>query len=263
MKDAVSKGLLHKNPARGAMSKPKEPAEVAFWTSAELDLFLGWIDGEGDTFDVALYRLASQTGMRRGELLGLRWSDIDWEHAQLTILQARAKKGYDMFASPKTGASRRTLDLSDATIGALRSHQEAQAIHRQLFGEAHRMHGLVFCRSDGVPYYPDTLTGRFRTHVRKSGIKPITLHDLRHTSAVIGLRELHEAIDEVSARLGHTSVAFTLDTYGHLLPQRGRQTATAFDAMLQSRRESARDRSVIELSVPISEKETATGAAAS
>jgi integrase len=263
LKDAVAKGLLQKNPARGAMAKPKEPVDVAFWTSAELDLFLSWIEGREDAFDVALYRLASQTGMRRGELLGLRWTDIDWDHAQLSVLQARAKKGYDMFTLPKTSASRRTLDLSDATLAALRAHRDAQAIDRQLFGEVHRKHDLVFCRSDGMPYYPDTLTARFRHQVRESGVKPITLHDLRHSSAVIGLRELGEAIDEVSARLGHTSVAFTLDTYGHLLPQRGRQTATAFDTMLKGRRESARDRSVIVLSAPISRKEAVTVAQSS
>ena len=116
----------------------------------------------------------------------------------------------------------------------------------------------MFCRADGLPYYPDTITARFREQVGKCGVKPITFHDLRHTSAVIGLRELGEAIDEVSKRLGHTSVAFTLDTYGHILPQRGQQTASAFDALLKARREGARDRSVIVLSAAVSEKEAAT-----
>jgi integrase len=258
MRDAVSKGLIHKNPARGAMKKPKEPSKVGFWTSAELDLFLSWIERSGDAFDLAIYQLATQTGMRRGELLGLRWSDIDWEHAQVSIVQARAKMGYETFSLPKTSASRRTVDLSQETVAVLRAHQRAQAVDRQLYGEAHRTYDLVFCRADGLPYHPDTLTAAFRKQVGKSGVKPITLHDLRHTSAVIGLRELGEAIDEVSKRLGHTSVAFTLDTYGHLLPQRGRQTATAFDTLLKARRVGARDRSVIVLPAPISEKETAT-----
>ena len=201
--------------------------------------------------------------MRRGELLGLRWCDIDWEGHQLTILQARAKKGYEMFTLPKTNTSLRTVDLSDATIETLMVYREAQAADRQLFEDSHRKYDLVFGRSDGLPYHPDSLTARFREQVEKSKVKPITLHDLRHTSAVIGLRELGKAIDEVSKRLGHTSVAFTLDTYGHLLPHRGRQTANAFDRLLQARRRGVRDRSVTVLTAQDSEKEAQAVAEAS
>jgi integrase len=83
------------------------------------------------------------------------------------------------------------------------------------------------------------VTHRFAVHVAEAGVKRIRFHDLRHTSAVIGLRELGEWPDETSRRLGHASTAFTLDTYGHLLPARGRTVAAAFDRLLTERREQA------------------------
>ena len=107
---------------------------------------------------------------------------------------------------------------------------------RRAWDEAYQHHGLVFARDNGTPHDPRVVTHRFAAHVRAAGVKRIRFHDLRHTSAVIGLRELGEWPDEVSKRLGHTSVAFTLDTYGHLLPQRGRAVADAFDRLLAERR---------------------------
>lgn len=236
--DAVKDGLLRDNLARGAIARPRRGPELHFWTSVELAAFFRWLDATAAPHDKALYRLAAQTGMRRGELLGLRWSDIDWERGQLTIVQARPKKAYSTFAAPKTTPSRRTIDPASDTMATLKVHREAQEFQRRGWAEAYQPHDLVFCREDGSPHDVDVTTARFREAITAAGVKRIRLHDLRHTSAVIGLRELSEWPDEVSKRLGHTPVAFTLDTYGHLLPKRGKEIAASFDSLLRGRREA-------------------------
>ena len=115
------------------------------------------------------------------------------------------------------------------------SWREAQDEHRRSWDELYQGEGLVFCHENGTSHDPRWMTNRFRKQITKAQVKRIRLHDLRHTSAVIGLRELGEAVDEVSKRLGHESTAFTLDTYGHLLPQRGRDVAAAFDRVVRER----------------------------
>jgi integrase len=232
--DAVKDGLIRSNPATGAMNLPRERPALQFWTSEELTTFLKWLDQRSSAHEQALYRLAAQTGMRRGELLGLRWFDLDLDKHQVTIVQQLARR--NEFGAPKTRSSRRTVDLSRGIVAALKAHRDAQDRVRQVWDEAYQDHGLVFAKDNGTPHDPRVVTHRFAKHIRAAGVKRIRFHDLRHTSAVIGLRELGEWPDEVSKRLGHTSVAFTLDTYGHLLPQRGREAAEAFDRLLADRR---------------------------
>ncbi len=160
---------------------------------------------------------------------------MDFGRRQLTVVQQLARRLE--FGAPKTRASRRTLDLSDEAIEALRAHEVAQEGQRREWAEAYMDHGLVFARDNGTPHDPRVVTHRFAVQVKRADVKRIRFHDLRHTSAVIGLRELGEWPDEVSQRLGHTSVAFTLDTYSHLLPQRGRAVAEGFGRLLRPRRD--------------------------
>jgi integrase len=237
MKDAIKARLRPDNPARGVIKPPKDRPVVGFWTSLEFAAFIKWIDQQGGLHDQALYRLAVQTGMRRGELLGLRWSNVDWEARHVTIVEqlARRTRGVGHFGPPKTPASRRTIVLSEESIAALGAWRETQDEQRRAWAELYEDDGLVFCHENGTSHDPRWITNRFRKQVASAGVKRIRIHDLRHSSAVIGLRELGEAIDEVSKRLGHESTAFTLDIYGHLLPQRGRDVATAFDRLVRDR----------------------------
>lgn len=238
LKDAIKDGLRQDNPARGAIRPPKNKPLIRFWTSAEFAAFLDWVDRQDNKQDRVLYRLAVQTGLRRGELLGLRWSDVDWEARSLTVEQQLydRRQGSGQFGPPKTRASRRTIDLSEDTLEALNEWHREQGEERHNWAELYDDIGLVFCRENGRPHDPRAITRRFPHRVVAAGVKRIRFHDLRHTSAVIGLRELGEWPDEVSKRLGHESVAFTLDTYGHLLPQRGKDIATAFDRLVRERR---------------------------
>ena len=181
--------------------------------------------------------MAVQTGMRRGELLELRWRNVDLEARRVTVVEQLAQRtqGVGRFDQPKTRASRRTIDLSEDSLEALRSWREAQERLRRAWAELYEDAGLVFCRENGASHDPRTVSKRFVRQGADANVKPIRFHDLRHTSAVIGLRELGEWVDEVSKRLGHESTAFTLDTYGHLLPQRGKEIATAFDRLVRER----------------------------
>src|SRR5262249_18503905 len=162
------------------------------------------------------------TRMRRGELLGLRWSDIDQEAHTVTVVQqlVQRRQGTGRFGPPKTRASHRSIDLSDDTLDALQSWHETQDERRRAWGELYEDRRLVSCRENGDSHDPRAISKRLSTQVIAAGVKRIRFHDLRHSSAVIGLRELGEWSDEVSKRLGHESTAFTLDTNGHLLPQR-------------------------------------------
>jgi integrase len=244
MKDAIKDRLRTDNPARGVIKPPRERPVIGFWTSAEFAEFIAWIDQQDDLHDRALYRLAVQTGMRRGELLGLRWSNVDQEARTVTVVEQLSRRtgGVGRFGPPKTSASRRTIDLSTESIAALGLWRDAQDEQRRSWAELYQDEGLVFCHDNGTPHDPRWTTNRFRKQVAKAQVKRIRFHDLRHTSAVIGLRELGEAVDEVSRRLGHESTAFTLDTYGHLLPQRGKDVAAAFDRLVRERSDAAGDR---------------------
>lgn len=232
--DAVRDGLIHANPAAGAVRRP-ERGEIGFWTSAQLGQFLDWIDQQAVPHDQAFYRLAAQTGMRRGELLGLRWMDVDLTAPRVTVVQQITRPRGEA-STPKTRAGRRSIALSPGVADALKAHRDAQAFQRRAWAEAYEDLGLVFCRENGTAHDPRVVTHRFERHIAQAGVKRIRFHDLRHTSAVIGMREQGEWPDEVSRRLGHTSVAFTLDTYNHLLPERGHEVAAAFDRVLERRR---------------------------
>lgn len=239
LEDAIKDGLIKVNPAAGAMRRPKNKPEIKFWVGAQLARFLADVP---DLRERTLYRVAGQTGMRLGELLGLRWADLDLandggaEAGLISIRQqlSRRRGGGYQFGPPKTKAGRRTINASPETVVTLRAWRAQQELFRRAWGDAYQLDDdLVFCREDGSKLDGTQVGKRFARLVQDAKVPRIRFHDLRHTSAVIGLRELGEWPDETCARLGHSSVAFTLDTYGHLLPKRGRQTAAAFDRLLR------------------------------
>ena len=131
----------------------------------------------------------------------------------------------------KTTRSRRRLDLDAGTVAVLRAHRRAQASERLMVGAGWVDHDLVFCAPDGSPLNPDTLTQWLQRRVERSDLPQIRLHDLRHTHAT-HLLAAGVGIKIVSERLGHASVAFTLDTYGHVLPGQQASAAAAAAALI-------------------------------
>lgn len=180
-----------------------------------------------------LYEVAAFTGLRRGELLGLRWDDIDVERSRLVVRRQIVQLGHATHLGPvKTASGQdRVVDLDEATIGALLSHQLRQQQHRDEWGSAWVDSGHVFTKEDGSPLHPETVTKRFRELSDAAGLRPVRLHDLRHGQASLMLAA-GVPMAVVSKRLGHSSLAITSDTYSHLLEGVGQQAATAAAALV-------------------------------
>jgi integrase len=165
------------------------------------------------------------TGLRRGELLALRWTDVDLVSAKLHVQQAmvESRDRTITFKSPKTPRSRRVVTLPQHTNKALKRHKKDQNQIRLALGESYHDNGLVFATPTGDPLSPDSFSQSFRTVTKRCGL-PIRLQDLRHTHATQLLRQgIHPKV--VSERLGHSSVAITLDIYSHVV--RGMDEAAA------------------------------------
>ncbi len=170
--------------------------------------------------------------MRRGELLGLKWSDIDWDRGTVTVKRAlkQSRRGLEL-QKPKTARSARTIALPPIALEMLRSHKIIQAESRMRLGKAYRDLGLVLAEPDGAFKRPDALSTNFAAFIRRHRELPkVRFHDLRHTHASL-LLQAGEHAKVVSERLGHSSVAFTLDTYGHLMPGMEAGAAAKLDGL--------------------------------
>jgi integrase len=175
--------------------------------------------------------LAVTTGMRRGEVLGLHWSDVDLDAARLTINWSleETKAGGLRLKKPKSKAGCRTITLSPLTVDALHRHKVQQMEERLQLGLGRNDDGLVFTNIDGEPRKPRNFSKEFDRIVGKAGIKRITFHGLRHTHITQLLKD-GEHIKVVSERAGHSSVAITLDLYGHVVPGMQEDAALKVDA---------------------------------
>ncbi len=215
LRDAVRWGYVVRNVADAANPPKVKPAELQVWTPAQLRAFLSHVEGDRQ---YAAWLLAATTGMRRGELLGLRWVDVDLEAARVAIRQPRVVADHAVHISePKTARSRRSIALDPVTVAALREHQARQATDRAAVGPAYEDSGLVFTHPHGSPIHPHLFSDWFKQHVRAAGLPAIRLHDLRHSYATAALAAGIPA-KVVSERLGHATIAITMDTYSHVLP---------------------------------------------
>lgn len=197
------------------------------WTADQLAEFLGSVN---DDPMFALWWLAGLRGLRRGELCGLRWTDIDLDRGTLTIERNRTTVGYQVIeGDPKTPAGRRAVALDKRSIEFLRTHRRYEQDRRAEAAEAGKPWfdtGYVFTRRDGKPINPNYATTRFRLLVRRSGLPPVRLHDLRHGAASLA----HEAgadLKTLQDLLGHSSILVTADTYTSVLPKIQRRYADA------------------------------------
>jgi integrase len=230
--DAERKGLVARN-VTGLSSPPKSSAtrapERTTWTSDELRSFLHMVESHRYG---PLMRVAAMTGLRRSELCGLRWADVDLDAAVATVRQSvQLVRGRIVVGDVKTTRSRRRLDLDAGTVAVLRAHRRAQAAERLMVGAGWGNYGLVFAAPDGRPLNPDTITQWFDRTVRRSELPRVRLHDLPHTHAT-HLLAAGVGIKIVSERLGHASVAFTLDVYGHVMPGQQASAAAAAAALV-------------------------------
>lgn len=236
--DAVRKGTLQKNVAAAASppsAKSTRPKEMAWWTPEQLRSFLA------STADEALgplFRVAAMTGMRRGEVCGLRWSDVDLEKGrlevrqQLLVVRGQPDGGLVFSERTKTDHGRRSIDLDPGTVAVLKVQRARQSAHRLAMGAGWQdTHDLVFTQPDGRPCDPESVANVFNRRVARSKLPRLRFHDLRHTH-VAHLIAAGEQPLLIARRLGHASAAFTQDRYGHLFEDAGSQAASAVARMV-------------------------------
>jgi integrase len=230
--DALKWGLVARNVADLAEPPRQIAPQIETWTSDDLRTFL---EGASEDRHYAAWLLAASTGMRRGEILGLKWSDVDLTRGRLTIRRALVlAKNIPTWSEPKTPRSRRSVPLTQDVTAALKTHKAAQAQERLKAGAAYDDQGLVFCNEDGTLLRPDTFRKRFRKLVVDAGVPPLKLHGLRHTWATIALQVgIHPKV--VSEILGHSSISITLDTYSHVIPALEEDAAERVSALFSPR----------------------------
>ena len=244
--DGARWGLLERNVADLA-DPPRAEVDtsgIRTWSPQQLRSFLAHVRDERL---YAAWVVFGTTGMRRGEVLGLRWIDVDLDGARISVRQTLVMvDGEARYSQPKTKRSRRTIDLDEQTVAVLRVWKARQGAEREQWREAWRNTGLVFTREDGSPIYPDGWTGTFERLVRAAGLPKVRLHDLRHTHASLLLASgVNPKI--VSERLGHHSTAFTLDTYAHVMPGMQRRAAQDLtDLVLGPAEDAATDAAPVE-----------------
>jgi integrase len=232
LRDAMRWQLLSRN-VSDAADPPKESAhlrpEITTWPAETVRLFL-----EGTRADRrhAAWLLLASTGMRRGEVLGLRWADIDFRAGQLAIRQTLVTADLaTLFGEPKSRRSRRVVALDATTLDTLQRHRRVQLEEKLALGPAYCDQDLVFTRRDGRPYEPDEFSREFDRKQKRLGLPRIRLHDLRHTWATLALQSgIHPKV--VSERLGHSTIAITLDTYSHVTPSMQRDAANQVAAVI-------------------------------
>jgi integrase len=250
---AVRDGLIGDNPARRVElpTRPRPRAVVwtgariaqwqttgtrpamAIWTPTQLASFLKAVRGDQLR---ALWWLTALRGLRRGEAVALRWTDLDLDAREASIVRARTSAGYRVHEGPpKTAAGNRTIALDKRTAAVLRRHahrQQAEQATAQAGGRPWHDSGSVFTRPDGTPLHPDYVSQRFRILMTRAGLPPIRLHDLRHGAATLA----HTAgadLKTVQDQLGHASIAITADLYTNILPATQHQAAEATARLLR------------------------------
>jgi integrase len=226
---AMKMGLLVRNVADAVDPPRLEQRKVATLTLEDVPVFL---EAAHETPYHVLFYTALYTGMRLGELLGLRWCDVDLYVACLSVTQALYKRfGVCKMVKPKSSHSRRRIALSPSLALLLHDHKAEQQVKRMLLGTSLSDSDLVFCHPDGRPLDPGVVSHTLAKVLKKAGLPHIRFHDLRHTHVTLLLKAgIHPKI--VSERLGHSNIGITLDTYSHVLPGLQERAAERFDDLI-------------------------------
>ncbi len=231
LKQALRWGLVPRNVTEAVDIPKLVREEVRALSPEEARAFLE--TARGDRYE-GMYVVAVTAGLRRGEVLGLKWTDVDLESAKLRVARQlqRMRDGSGLkFTSPKGGKGR-TVSLPPRAVEALRAHRVRQAQEKLKAGSLYKDGNLVFATQVGTPPEPSNVDRRsFKPLLEKAGLPNVRFHDLRHTCATL---LLSEGVNPkfVQELLGHADVGLTLNTYSHYLPSMGDQTAAAMEGAL-------------------------------
>jgi integrase len=223
LRTAVRWGFIATSPAE-SLSRPRVPRfRPELWQEEELRAF--WEACESERLGT-LFRVLVLTGLRIGEALGLRWVDVDLDRGTLSIVRQLDTRSAKRLSQPKSERGRRVVAIGPQAVGLLHAWRDRQA-------EEHRLRGsepdLVFDSTTGTPLLYRNVMRTYQRLCKRAGVRPIRIHDLRHLHATLLLQAgVHPQV--VSERLGHASVAFTLETYSHVLPHLQTEAARRVEA---------------------------------
>ncbi|MBO8183643.1 MAG: tyrosine-type recombinase/integrase [Archaeoglobus sp.] len=219
---ALKSQIIPRNPA-DAVDPPKaEKYKIKVYDEEKFTELLNAVEGTDDEVPIVL---AGGLGMRRGEVFGLRWSDVSFQKGTITVEQQLlpTKEGL-IFKKPKTEDSIRTIEVPDYILSILKRHQKRQTENKLFFGPEYKDYNLVCCKPNGEPINPSTYSHIFARILKKHGLEHIRFHDLRHFNATIMLK-YNVPVKVASKRLGHSTTAITQDIYQHVLTDMDKEAA--------------------------------------
>lgn len=229
LSDAVKWRIIAVNPASAATPPKTTNPEMQ---TLQVEEAVALIQVVADTKYHIPVVLALTTGMRRGEIFGVKWDDLDFGAGLLYVRRSlQDVKGQRTFKAPKTAAGTRVIALSDIALVALRQHKGHQAQDKLLIGDMYQDHGLICCQADGSPVNLDSFSSTFIRFLRSRKLKIVRFHNLRHTNVTL-LAQGGVHMKVISARLGHSNISITMDTYGHVVPPMERDAAKRIDEAL-------------------------------
>jgi len=228
---AARQRLVPRNPADGVvLPKYDRTPRTQAWLPDDAARF--FVVAAQDAYE-PLWTLAMLTGMRRAELLGLRWCDVDWHGSRLHIRRTRTKAGTNPVTKGTKSGRERTIPVPPEALTLLATHRERQALHIAECADAYVDQDLICCNPYGEYWYPDTVTARFKKLVRSAGVPMVSLHYTRHNYASMALRA-GESLAAVSEVLGHADRETTLRVYQEVAPDQHRAVSDAVAGLLMS-----------------------------
>lgn len=223
---ALQYQLIKRNPASVVQPPTVKHKDIVVWDEQQMIKFLDFVK---DEWDFVVYHLALYTGMRKGEILGLKWADIDFINNKIRVMRSYSKTG---FSEGKTSNARRVIDIDETTIEFLLKRKKVVSENKLKMGEDYTGLDLIICRATGDPVDVRNVNRRFDKFVERSKLPKIRFHDMRHTHATLMLK-MGVPVKVVSERLGHGSIEMTLNTYTHLLPSMQLEAVQTFNKNME------------------------------
>ncbi len=230
LEQAYKNQIIIYNPCDMVTKPQKVKKEFNCWTADQANTFLAAMRGERDYI---IYLLALTTGLRRSELIALRWADVDMKHNLLSVKQVmvRVRGGYK-FQEPKTIKSKRTIHISNKVVKALKEWKRQQNIEKAAYPGEYNEKDLIFCSIMGEPVNPESVSRNFKKDLEAAKLPEIRFHDLRHCHASM-LLERGTDLKTISDRLGHSTITMTADIYSHITDKLQAQAVKSLDDVLK------------------------------
>ena len=226
---AVLSGVIHRTPCVGITLPKGRSKPPVVYDEVEMKRLIH--AAKGTEMELVI-DLELCMGMRRGELLGLQWDDIDWKNRQIHIRRSRVVvKGKSIIKEPKTAAGRRTIDIPDLLLQKLHKHKVACIENKLRLGRRYEDTDFIIVHPDGKPIYPEYISQLFTKLQERAGLPKCRFHDLRHLCASIMLKQ-GVNVKVAQKRLGHADISTTLNIYTHVLPSSAREAADKIGEMV-------------------------------